>query len=359
MREKFLTGKMFLTAIALFLFAITGCNRADTTSSQSETVIPPVEVSEVGNQVYEPIEAEETPSTVDSISIHDAMRSARTIIEIEMIFVEGGTMVIQGQEISVDSFYISKFVFTCHLHAHTHNWAHERGYLGDLHPVQIMGSGGCLNRLLSWSQAIVFSNYISIIQGLTPVYWLENRMSPILSVREMFIEVFIEPAGMPSLVQWLPFFIDWNADGYRLPTEAEWEFAARGGNNSRGYRYAGSNILAEVMSNFEHSDNRWYIPGQKRPNELGIYDMSGQSPEWVLGPWTEYGNFETMHNPGRMAIFDFAEPFYLIQKGRDHRIWVASPIPEGRIKFQPDSERGGHDSSLMTASVRFVRNSGL
>ena len=83
--------------------------------------------------------------------------------------------------------------------------------------------------------------------------------------------------------------------------------------------------------------------------------MPSQKPEVGVA----YGNFETMHNPGRMAIFDFAEPFYLIQKGRDHRIWVASPIPEGRIKFQPDSERGGHDSSLMTASVRFVRNSGL
>jgi len=72
--------------------------------------------------------------------------------------------------------------------------------------------------------------------------------------------------------------------GGRLPTEAEWEFAARGGNNSNGYIYAGSNILSEVA----YYDTTTVLGvintgnvGTKNPNELGLYDMSGNVSEWT------------------------------------------------------------------------------
>ncbi len=66
---------------------------------------------------------------------------------------------------------------------------------------------------------------------------------------------------------------------YRLPTEAEWEFAARGGNSSRGYKYSGSNSINAVAWYSDNSNETHHV-GTKSPNELGIYDMSGNVEEW-------------------------------------------------------------------------------
>jgi sulfatase modifying factor 1 len=75
---------------------------------------------------------------------------------------------------------------------------------------------------------------------------------------------------------------------YRLPTESEWEYAARGGNKSKGYVYAGSNDINEVAWYKDNSNSKLHPVAQKNPNELGIYDMSGNVFEWCSDWFGDY-----------------------------------------------------------------------
>ena len=85
---------------------------------------------------------------------------------------------------------------------------------------------------------------------------------------------------------------------FRLPSEAEWEYAARGGNKSRGYQYIGSNTIGDVAWYGDNSGSKTHAVGTKQPNELGIYDMAGNVFEWCQDWYGSYNSSPQVNPTG-------------------------------------------------------------
>jgi len=240
---------------------------------------------------------------------------------IEMVYVEGGTFKMgctseqsdcdddekPVHTVTVHSFYMGKYEVTNAQVVDVFNWALAQGKItassstvqnteGDQQELLDLDDGDCQisyngSQLyvesnydnypvidISWYGAAAFCNYLSEREGLTPVYDLNHWTA------------------------------NWSANGYRLPTEAEWEYASRGGSRSAHYRYAGSNDVGAVAWYWDNSyasgnsnlyKGRGTLPvGSKQPNELGLYDMSGNVYEWCWDWYSSnYYSFSPQDNP--------------------------------------------------------------
>ncbi len=120
-------------------------------------------------------------------------------------------------------------------------------------------------------------------EGGNPSYFKGDRR-PVESISWLEAQNFIKKLNQQT------------EGGYRLPTEAEWEYAARGGRESQNYKYAGGNKLKEVGWFRDNSHGETKTVGLKDPNELGLYDMSGNVYEWVEDQW--HDNYEGAPSDG-------------------------------------------------------------